>query len=188
MHFSQLIQTLQHTDCPKSFPRPFFFLIQELSRMWSWTSIEQQTLKSTFATALPNIANALFFILGGDFSEGSIACHFHVGAAFPKYFLAAWFSVKFCGTSCCRKCHSLLPWEKTPHLAYIYLPFLFAILLKAAVAIFSPCIHLKSSNSLLLKCIVSTVSASIATKLLPHTSSFSGAWRQTMDTILGRGK
>lgn len=144
--------------------------------MWSWTSIEQQTFKSTFATALPNIANALFFILGGDFSEGSIACHFHVGAAFPKYFLAAWLSVKFCGTLCCRKCHSLLPWEKPPHLAYIYLPFLFAILLKAAVAIFSPWIHFKSSNSLLLKCIVSTVSASIATKLLPHTSSFSGAW------------
>lgn len=97
-------------------------------------------------------------MLGEDFHNDSTACHcFHVDAAFPKYLLAAWFSVKVCGSLHCRKCLPLLPWKYI----FIYislLPFMFAILLKITVAIFFPWIHLKGSNSLQLKCVASVLS------------------------------
>lgn len=38
------------------------FFIQELSRMWSWTSTVQRTFRSALVIALANIANALFLL------------------------------------------------------------------------------------------------------------------------------
>lgn len=128
-----------------------------------------------------------FFILGEDFPAYSTPCHFHGDAAFPKYLLAAnqSSSMELCAVENAIHCFH----EKNPTLyLHLYLPFLFAILLKAAVTIFLPWIHPKSSNSLLLKCVTSMVSASIAVKLLPCTFIFSGDWRHILDIIMGRGK
>lgn len=105
-------------------------------------------------------------MLDEDFHNDSTACcHFHVDATFPKYLLAAWFSVKVCGSLHCRKCHPLLPWKYI----FIYislLPFIFAILLKITVAIFLPWIHLEVSNPLQLKHTASV--ASVANVIVLH--------------------
>lgn len=104
---------------PKELSKTFF--LQELYRMWSWTSTEQQTLKSTFVTTLPNIANALFSYLGWGFSwrhnTSPLPCRCSTA---KNIFLQLHFqssSVKLCAVE------NAIQWEKPPHFLHLYLPF-----------------------------------------------------------------